>query len=161
LTLNFFDLSYFLSQNTSLSGVSFGRGVQSAYGHTRGYDWYWRVEELKMSYVRYRWYDADIGAWISKDPAGYVDGASLCRYLGGMPVVSVDPSGLLPDAWEMPDVGDGYPSLTDGGPTISSPLDFSVVMPFTSGRFTDTNELYDWLVAPGSDKKISIHGNPD
>lgn len=92
--VNFFDLSYFLQQNTVLTGQDMGRDVQSTYGHNRGYAGYWRVDELKLSHVRYRWYDAGNGTWISKDPAGYVDGGSLYGYVAGGPIIHRDPMGL-------------------------------------------------------------------
>ena len=45
----------------------------------------------------HRWYDATVGAWISQDPIGFEAGdANLYRYVGNMPTVLVDPSGLSP-----------------------------------------------------------------
>ncbi|REK29519.1 MAG: RHS repeat-associated core domain-containing protein [Planctomycetota bacterium] len=52
--------------------------------------------ETDLFYYRARYYDAALGRFISRDPAGYVDGANLYQYVGGTPVVLTDPSGLQP-----------------------------------------------------------------
>ncbi|HRK31237.1 MAG TPA: RHS repeat-associated core domain-containing protein [Tepidisphaeraceae bacterium] len=44
---------------------------------------------------RFREYSADWGRWMSADPAGYVDGASLYQALVSTPVNWVDPLGLM------------------------------------------------------------------
>jgi len=44
--------------------------------------------------MRARYYDANLGRFISEDPAGFVDGTNLYAYVGGNPVMLVDPSGL-------------------------------------------------------------------
>ena len=44
----------------------------------------------------HRWYDANTGRWISKDPIGFAAGdANLSRYVGNGPVNASDPSGLI------------------------------------------------------------------
>jgi RHS repeat-associated protein len=44
---------------------------------------------------RMRWYDARLGRWLTRDPAGYVDGLNVYLFVGGNPVMLVDPTGLL------------------------------------------------------------------
>jgi hypothetical protein len=39
-------------------------------------------------------YNADLGRWITRDPIGYVDGASLITFVTDSPVVGQDPEGL-------------------------------------------------------------------
>ena len=41
-----------------------------------------------------RVYNPRIGTWLSQDPMGYVDGASLYQAMGGSPINHVDPKGL-------------------------------------------------------------------
>ncbi|MDP2392408.1 MAG: RHS repeat-associated core domain-containing protein, partial [Methylococcaceae bacterium] len=44
--------------------------------------------------MRARYYDANLGRFISEDPAGFIDGTNLYAYVGGNPIMLVDPSGL-------------------------------------------------------------------
>lgn len=92
--LNFFDVTPFTTQHSALAGNAYGRGVQSAYGHEPGYAGYWRIDQVRLSHVRNRWYDTSTGSWLSKDPAGYVDGSVLFQYGALAPYTSVDPFGL-------------------------------------------------------------------
>ncbi|MFN4841488.1 MAG: RHS repeat-associated core domain-containing protein, partial [Phycisphaerales bacterium] len=43
---------------------------------------------------RMRWYDARLGRWLTRDPAGYVDGLNVYQFVGGNPLMFVDPLGL-------------------------------------------------------------------
>jgi RHS repeat-associated protein len=45
--------------------------------------------------ARHRWYSPNLGRWTSRDPIGYADGMNLYGYVGGMPLMLVDPMGLL------------------------------------------------------------------
>jgi RHS repeat-associated protein len=47
--------------------------------------------------VRYRVYDPVAGRWLTRDPAGFVDGANLYEYCGGGAVGCFDPTGLITD----------------------------------------------------------------
>lgn len=50
-----------------------------------------------LYYARNRYYNPQLGRWLSRDPIGYSGGdLSLCRYVGGQPTNAVDPSGLNP-----------------------------------------------------------------
>lgn len=42
----------------------------------------------------YAIYDAGLGRWLQRDPAGYVDGASLYQYVRSSPNIYTDPFGL-------------------------------------------------------------------
>ena len=54
-----------------------------------------QAEGNNLYYMRARYYDANIGRFISEDPAGVSGGLNLYAYVGGNPVMAVDPSGLL------------------------------------------------------------------
>ena len=42
-----------------------------------------------------RWYDANVGRWISEDPIGFqAKDANLARYVGNSPEIYADPKGL-------------------------------------------------------------------
>lgn len=47
-------------------------------------------------YARHRFYDPIAGRWLTRDPAGYVDGMSLYLYGRSTPLTLVDPLGLQP-----------------------------------------------------------------
>ena len=50
----------------------------------------------QIMYYRNRFYDAAIGRFLSEDPIGFTAGDSnLYRYVGGSPLDSIDPSGLV------------------------------------------------------------------
>jgi len=51
-------------------------------------------EGNNLYYMRARYYDANLGRFISEDPAGFIDGTNLYAYVGGNPIMLVDPSGL-------------------------------------------------------------------
>src|SRR5690606_5967220 len=51
------------------------------------------AETGNIYYMRARYYDAGTGRFISEDPAGFIDGPNLYAYVGGNPVIYVDPSG--------------------------------------------------------------------
>ncbi|CAA0092866.1 tRNA3(Ser)-specific nuclease WapA [Halioglobus japonicus] len=52
------------------------------------------TEDDNLYYMRARYYDAEVGRFISEDPAGFVDGSNLYAYVGGNPIGTVDPTGL-------------------------------------------------------------------
>ena len=61
----------------------------------------------------HRWYDAEVGRWVSEDPIGFAAGdANLARYGGNGPANDVDPSGLVVETvWDGVNVGVGVGSL--------------------------------------------------
>lgn len=50
--------------------------------------------ETGLMYYRARYYDASLGRFINRDPIGYGDGMNPYLYVGGNPVLYLDPSGL-------------------------------------------------------------------
>jgi RHS repeat-associated protein len=82
------------------SGMSLGWGVLTRTDtlNRKGYAGYEFDPALQASYriyhVRHRPLNADLGQWMTRDPIGYADGASLYQYLGSHPLADMDPSGL-------------------------------------------------------------------
>ncbi|WP_434148427.1 RHS repeat-associated core domain-containing protein [Methylocaldum gracile subsp. desertum] len=54
------------------------------------------AEGQNLYYMRARYYDATVGRFISEDPIGFDGGLNLYAYVGGNPIMAVDPSGLSP-----------------------------------------------------------------
>ncbi|MBQ0721654.1 MAG: RHS repeat-associated core domain-containing protein [Gammaproteobacteria bacterium] len=52
------------------------------------------AEDSDLYYMRARYYDAQIGRFISEDPIGMAGGINLYAYVGGNPMMWVDPSGF-------------------------------------------------------------------
>ncbi len=70
-------------------------GPMNAIGFA-GYHW---DEELGLWLSRHRVYDPELGRWVQRDPAGYIDGLSLYLYAGGNPFSFIDPTGLAKATW--------------------------------------------------------------
>lgn len=47
-----------------------------------------------FSYFGFRWYNAETGRWLSRDPLGYVDGPNVYAYVGNSPISFWDLLGL-------------------------------------------------------------------
>ncbi|AEG01995.1 RHS repeat-associated core domain-containing protein [Methylomonas methanica] len=54
-----------------------------------------QAEGNNLYYMRARYYDADTGRFISEDPIGHQGGLNLYAYVGGNPIMLVDPSGQV------------------------------------------------------------------
>lgn len=63
-----------------------------------GYAGYVMNPEALTYTVRNRHYEPILGRFMEMDPAGYLDGMNLYEYVMGMPIDSVDPSGLQSEA---------------------------------------------------------------
>jgi RHS repeat-associated protein len=100
---------YFFSQDhlgsttalTNTSGALVERESYDAYGNTAGsaltrYGYTGRERDplTGLQYNRARWYDAQVGRFISEDPIGLSGGMNQFSYVGNNPQNRVDPSGL-------------------------------------------------------------------
>ena len=70
-----------------------GTGVESDFRYTGHF--YHETSYLHLA--QYRAYDSELGRWLSKDPAGFVDGSKLYAYVGNNPINYMDQLGL--PAW--------------------------------------------------------------
>ena len=64
-------------------GYTGGLGVRN--------DW----DSSDLHYMRHRYYDPQLGRWLSADPIGFAGGLNLHNYVGQNPINRVDPSGLI------------------------------------------------------------------
>ena len=89
------------------SGISIPASALSALNSIVGYNGYLYEQATGLYCVRNRWYDADTGRWISRDPLEYVDGTNLYQYVGSNALGFVDPYGLETRVEEVPGWKDG------------------------------------------------------
>ena len=90
------------SDATAAVAGTLGWDTLSRDGSTFGYRGYVQDDYIATLYhVRYRVLKTDLGRWVQRDPAGYVDGANLYEYATSMPIVYRDPKGL----WVLPSIG--------------------------------------------------------
>ncbi|MBU1043186.1 MAG: RHS repeat-associated core domain-containing protein [Candidatus Omnitrophica bacterium] len=55
----------------------------------------WLDSDTELYYYRARWYDADAGRFISRDPIGTRGGINLYGYVDGNPIILIDPTGKM------------------------------------------------------------------
>jgi len=55
------------------------------------------MAELGLLYARQRWYDPQLGRWLSQDPIGFEGGLNVYGYTWNDPLNFVDPGGMQPD----------------------------------------------------------------
>ena len=81
---------FFDASSNELSSTD-TNAVDTLFGYTgRPYD-----AETDLQNNLHRWYDSEVGRWISQDPIGFAAGdGNLYRYVGNGPTTSGDPSGL-------------------------------------------------------------------
>jgi RHS repeat-associated protein len=70
-------------------------GTASLYGNEVLYSGYRYDPETGDYQIGFRELDPSTGAWLQRDPAGYVDTMSVYAYVGSNPGRFVDPSGLI------------------------------------------------------------------
>jgi RHS repeat-associated protein len=59
----------------------------------------WEGDAVSLYYVRNRWYDPELGRFISEDPAGFSGGDNLYAFAGDDPINGSDPSGMCPNGY--------------------------------------------------------------
>jgi RHS repeat-associated protein len=70
--------------------------VQNAPSILFGYTGAFYDTETRLQYNRERWYDYNLGRWLSQDPMGFAAGdTNLSRYVGNSPTNAIDPSGQI------------------------------------------------------------------
>ncbi len=74
----------------AISDPDFDDGPWSA----AGYDGYIYDDTADLSCVRFRWYHAGLGRWMTRDPIGYTSSANEYVYVTSRPFQFRDPSGL-------------------------------------------------------------------
>ena len=94
--IDVFDVVHASNMAGSAGTVTTGRDVLGSPDNANrfGYGAYLRDPAVPQWHVRNRVFRSDIGRWLTRDPAGYVDGLNLYQYVGSLAVHAVDPFGL-------------------------------------------------------------------
>jgi len=112
-SVDFFDITHASNMAGGGGYVTTGRGVLGSPDNANrfGYGAYLRDPAVPQWHVRHRVFRSDIGRWLTRDPAGYVDGLSLYEYSASRSILGIDPDGLQMQP---------FPGL-DGGPGLAPP----------------------------------------
>lgn len=78
--------------------------------------------ETGLYQYRHRYYHAQLGRFVNRDPIGYRGGMNLYAYVGGRPTRRLDPYGLKPGQKECTVVL--YDDADKGGPGMASSIQF-------------------------------------
>jgi RHS repeat-associated protein len=71
--------------------------------------------ETGLMYYRARYYDAELGRFVGRDPLEYVDGLNMYEYVKSRSTLALDPSGLKwEDEYMGEDYFNGYSTLSGG-----------------------------------------------
>ncbi|HOK56569.1 MAG TPA: RHS repeat-associated core domain-containing protein [bacterium] len=73
--------------------VSSSGSLSQPYQYVGEYGYY-KEEDLGLYLLGQRWYDAEVGRFVSRDPIGERGGLNLYEYVGNNGVNSIDPEGL-------------------------------------------------------------------
>ena len=93
---------------SNLYALSQGHGEQM-----NGFTGLEQSQSTGLSYCRARFYDPEIGAFISKDPSGVIDGPNMYQYAHSNPVNKVDRTGAVAETvWDILNIGIGVGSLS-------------------------------------------------
>lgn len=87
-----------------------------------------QAEGNNLYYMRARYYDAETGKFTSEDPIGFEGGLNLYAYVGGNPIMAVDPDGLCP--WC---IAAATSAVVGGG------IDVGLQLYSNGGRLSDVN----------------------
>jgi RHS repeat-associated protein len=105
------------------TNASMGWDVLSRDGSTVGYAGYVQDDYVPtVNHVRHRVLKTDLGRWVQRDPAGYVDGANLYEYVRSQPIEMRDAIGLASQGGCGSIGGVGVDSCGSGSSAQISPL---------------------------------------
>ncbi len=102
------------------------RRLQSAIGNPWQYAGKRMDEESGLIAFGMRYYDPELGRWISPDPAGFVDGFNLYTYVHNNPLLYIDQFGLFADTLS-PLMNGWFPFLENNFQHFCTPLGLGTI----------------------------------
>jgi RHS repeat-associated protein len=106
-----------------------------------------------LQYNRNRWYQFDVGLFLSQDPIGFAAGdGNLYRYVGNNPANLTDPSGLDPDPLDIIGFGQQYRSSAPAGNMLGIRLGDT----FSQNGYGRFDSGGDWRVTMGHAMQMDI-----
>lgn len=79
----------------------------------------WESNYTGMYYVRARWYDPELGRFVSEDPCGLADGTNLYAFAGNEAINGYDPSGCLSLRGIFKGIGKAFKTITRWAPAVA------------------------------------------
>jgi RHS repeat-associated protein len=119
-----------------------------------GFNGKWVEGETGYTHHLNRWFDSEIGKWISEDPIGFAAGdANITRFVGNKAVTHIDPDGL-------DEVG-GMAIVTTGGQGYAGQVEdslYKIAAPWTPNTYDPQSGGY--VFSSGPSKLVSLFDNP-
>lgn len=88
--------------------------TETAVGNVIGFTGRWLEPELGLYYYRARWYDYELGRFITPDPKGFIDGLNVYEYARNNPATFFDPLGTSAEDF-LSGLKDGFKDQFLGG----------------------------------------------
>jgi RHS repeat-associated protein len=96
-TVDVVDFLEALDLNTGYVTLGWSKLGLTKWGNRKGYAGYEGDTALAGTkwHVRHRVLESELGRWMRRDPAGYVDGHNVVQYVTSEPILKLDPTGLI------------------------------------------------------------------
>jgi RHS repeat-associated protein len=140
---------------------SFGQVVSESgtVHHWSSYAGYHLDANTGLAYADHRWYDPNVGRWISEDPIGFRAGdPNVSRYVGNSTTKFVDPTGLAPPE-DPPGPPQGVPQVDFEG-RIHDPIPKEVPDQWDTATIQEALDNVDKSIANRQQQGVD-HGGMD
>ena len=98
-------------------GTKYGMKNETGFEESHGFTGKEYDEDTGLYYFNARWYDAELGRFVSEDPVADPNNPNLYSYCGNQPLNHIDPTGMV---YYDPKTGVVSDPNNDGGPSIQT-----------------------------------------